>query len=419
MRMLILLLVGAQLSSSTILAQESGPGLSVQQVLDIVIRDNPEIQATTQAYSATRARLLTERPLLADPTFTAEYEGMSSLGPNFSGFAERVIGIEQPIELPFKWLARNDIASKEALVAEMDLELAKLDKAAEARKAYGEVLTARREQELGRDNFLLAQDFLSKARVRVEAGDVPPIEELRARIEVANAERDTLDAQKNAVVAEAALNILMNREAHAPLNLTDELTFAPVQYDIDTLRALTLERHPIARSFDYAVEGGRSAVRLSAWEFLPDLNLGVSRLKVRGEGTFWVASVGFDVPLWSFLRQRGGLQEARANLGQVRAERAGARNDLILELENAYHQLHVAERQVGIYVEGLLSEAEEVYRISSRRYEEGEASYLEVLEAGRTLRTTRTAYVQALFEYQAARADLERAVGGTLQGSEQ
>jgi len=77
-------------------------------------------------------------------------------------------------------------------------------------------------------------------------------------------------------------------------------------------------------------------------------------------------------------------------------------------------QLRVADRQVHIYVENLIGEAEEVYRIASRSYEEGEASYLEVLEAQRILRTTRTEYTQALFEYEAALADMEQAVGGAL-----
>jgi outer membrane protein, heavy metal efflux system len=418
MRFLAVLGSALVLSASAAVAQEATPGMSLEDVLALVVRDNPDVQAAEHGYSAARARLLTQRPPLADPVFVADYEGLSSVRPGFSGFAERVVGIEQTVELPFKWLARNDIAEKESRVAEMDFEIAKLDKVTEARKAYGGVLTSRRERELARDNLELAEDFLRKAQVRLDAGDVPPIEVLRARIEVANAERDTLEADKNVLVAEVTLNTLMGRQPHAPLDLTEELSFAPMEYDIDTLRVVMMQRHPLARSLSYAVKGGRSAVRLSAFNFLPDINLGVSRQRIRGEGNFWIASVGFDVPLWSFFRQRGELKEAKAHLSLIRAEQVGTRNELVLALEAAYHGLHVAERQVRIYTEGLLSEAEEVYRISSRRYEEGEASYLEVLEAGRTLRTTRTEFVQALFAYQSAWAELDRASGGALDSTE-
>jgi outer membrane protein TolC len=175
-----------------------------------------------------------------------------------------------------------------------------------------------------------------------------------------------------------------------------------------------MERHPQARAWDYAVAGGRSAVSLAALQFVPDLELGLSRQTIRGEGAFWTAALGFQIPLWFLFRQRGDLQEAKANLGQVQAERVSVLNELALELEDAFHQLRVTDRQVRIYVENLIGEAEEIYRIASRSYEEGEASYLEVLEAQRILRTTRTEHTQALFEYAAALADMEQAVGGAL-----
>jgi cobalt-zinc-cadmium efflux system outer membrane protein len=409
---LFLLVIGFSYSGAN--AQKSGAEFSLHRVVARVLQKNPEVQAAEKSFLAARARLLTQRPLLADPVFVAEYEGLSRLRPNLRGYEERVLGIGQQIELPFKWWTRNDIASKEAQVAEMDFELAKLQKVAEAKKAYGEVLTAERERELAIDNLSLAQDFLKKAKVRYEAGDVPRIEVLRAEIEVAKAERDTLVAGKSLLLAKASLNLLMARDAHAPLILTDRLVFAPVDYDMDSLKAVMMERHPQARALNYAVAGSRSAVRLSALNFLPDLELAVSRQTVTGVGNFWVAEIGFDVPLWFLFRQRGDLQEAKANLAQAQAERISIQNELILGLENAYHQLHVAEKQVRIYTEKLLEEAEEVYRIASRSYEEGEASYLEVLEAQRTLRTTRTEYVQALLEYHSALADLELAVGGEL-----
>ncbi len=414
MRAVVLLLLAQSFWHSAVSAQEAADEFSIRRVVATVLQANPDVMAAEKAYYAARARRLTQRPLLADPVFAVGYEGLAKPSPGFGRFEERVLGVSQEIELPIKWWMRNAIADKEVQAEEMYFELAKLQKATDARKAYGEVLATERERELADGNLVLAQDFLQKARVRLEAGDVPRIEVLRAGIEVANAERDTMRASKNLLMAKAELNLLMAREAHAPLILTDELTFTPTNFDIGALQTMMTERHPQARALDYSVAGSRSAARLSALNFLPDLEVGISRQTVRGVGGFWVAEFGFTIPLWFLFRQRGDLQEARANLDQARAERMSALNGLILSLENAYHQLHVAEAQVRIYSDNLLEEAEEVYRIASRGYEEGETSYLEVLEAQRTLRTTRTEYVRTLLEHQSALADLELAVGGDL-----
>ncbi len=414
---LLLLVYGVTTSATS--AQEAATEFSLRRVVATVLRENPDVMAAEKAYSATKARRLTQRPLLADPVFAVGYEGLASPPPGVSGFEERVLGITQEIELPVKWWMRNQIATNEVQTAEMYFELARLEKSTVAKKAYGEVLATEREKELADDNLVLAEDFLRKARVRLDAGDVSRIEVLRAQIEVANAQRDTLQASKNLLMAKAELNLLMAREAHAPLILTDELTFAPIDLDIESLKTMMAEQHPQSKALNYSVAMNRSAVRLSALNFLPDFELGVSRQTIRGGGRFWVAELGFTIPLWFLFRQRGDLQGARANLAQSQAERVSVQNELILGLENAYHQLHVAETQVRIYTNNLLEEAEEVYRIASRGYEEGEASYLEVLEAQRTLRTTRTEYVRTLLEHQSALADLELAVGGDLTGGDQ
>ena len=64
--------------------------------------------------------------------------------------------------------------------------------------------------------------------------------------------------------------------------------------------------------------------------------------------------------------------------------------------------------------EEILVEAQEAYRIAVRSYEEGEIGNLELLEGQRTLMEVNLSYADALFEYNMALAELEKAVGGGL-----
>ena len=51
-----------------------------------------------------------------------------------------------------------------------------------------------------------------------------------------------------------------------------------------------------------------------------------------------------------------------------------------------------------------------------RSYEEGKSTYFELIGARRTWLESRTEYDHVRFEYRAAEAALERAVGGPLSG---
>ena len=63
----------------------------------------------------------------------------------------------------------------------------------------------------------------------------------------------------------------------------------------------------------------------------------------------------------------------------------------------------------------VLQEAEFARKSASRSYEQGKATYLDVLDSQRTLLLTRTEYADILLTYREAWTALERASGGGLE----
>ena len=86
----------------------------------------------------------------------------------------------------------------------------------------------------------------------------------------------------------------------------------------------------------------------------------------------------------------------------------------MLETESAYLELQNAQAQVVLFQQQILPAAERTYEIASRSYDEGKATYLQLLEAQRTLTDSRIERAEVLFDYRAAVATLERAVAGPL-----
>ena len=178
---------------------------------------------------------------------------------------------------------------------------------------------------------------------------------------------------------------------------------------------MAIDRRPDLQGAKATLEGAKAERALTTSALLPDLSFQVFRQSVRGEGNFWKAGFGFTVPLWAFGRQRGEIAGAGASIARAEAERAGAKNRALLEVEEAYLNVRTSERRVLLYRDRVLPGAEETYRVVRRRYDEGKSNYLEVIDAGRTLAETRVASVEALLDYHAAVADLTKAVGGKLE----
>ena len=86
----------------------------------------------------------------------------------------------------------------------------------------------------------------------------------------------------------------------------------------------------------------------------------------------------------------------------------------LLEVSTARQTLEAATKVVQSFQNGRLQRATELLDMAQTGYAEGASPYLEVLDARSIYRSEQTDYTRALSDWNIARADLARAVGGSL-----
>jgi len=98
----------------------------------------------------------------------------------------------------------------------------------------------------------------------------------------------------------------------------------------------------------------------------------------------------------------------------ARAEERKARNNLNLDLTQAYLQLKEAWERLDVARRSVTA-AEEALRITQDRYKQGAADITELLTAQVGLTATRTRNVAAYYDYLTAQANLNRARGDLVK----
>ncbi len=390
--------------------------LTRDEAIQIALSSNPEVAAARQSWEIAKARLIQARAF-PDPELGFEYEELSGVS-NIDGYGERNVGINQRVELPVKWWLRNKVAKKRSDAVKMAVfEMTKLEVATRVKTAFDRVLLAREILEYKKQDLQLAQDLLQKSQVRFEAGDVPELEVLRAGVEAGRAENRVTIARNDQLVFGAVLNSLLGREANRPMVLNGDLSYSPLETDLERLRKLSIDLRPDLLGSELNLAAARSNKSAAMLSIVPDVNIGVYRQSIRsnfGRDDYWHVLFGIDLPIWGMFRQRGKIVQAKAETALADAERNAVRYQLLLEVESAFLDLRAAAEQVQLYRDRILQEAQRAYEVASLSYQEGKASYLELLESQRALTDTRVEYAQALFNHKSALAALERAVGGNL-----
>lgn len=407
----VCLALGYLMATST-----AADALSRQDAIRIALERNPEVIAAKNSWEAAKARSV-QAGALPDPELELEYEELPGL-TRFGKFGERAWGVNQRIEFPLKWWRRSKAARRAAEAVRLgEVEMVRLDISSRVKMAYDRILFKRQNLEYVRQDLRLAQDFLQKARLRLEAGDVSQLEVLRAEVEAGRAASRLTKARSELEIAGIELGILLARENGTSIEVEGDLDYQPIGLELGLLQQTAIERRPDLQGVEWALESARAEQGAIQAALLPDLNVGLSRQTIQeagGKEDFWGVSFALELPLWGAARQRGELSEAKALVRQSAAEKNIFRYQIFLEVESAYMDVQTSAAQVLLFQERIVREAERTFEVARRSYAEGKATYMELLEAQRALTGVREEYAEVLFNYHTALVSLERAVGGEL-----
>ena len=410
--LLILTVLGGLIPLVSLHAQ----ALSRAEAIRLALARNPEVEAARQAWAGSRARAR-QAGALPDPELKFEFEELAEFG-GLDEYGERTIGLTQRFESPLKWWHGRQAGHQRADATRLAVfEMAKLDISLRAKRAYDRIALQLAVLQHTRQNLSLAQDIQHKAHIRFAAGDVPQLDVMRAEVEAGRATNRLTAVQNGLSVARTELNALLARPLQTPFTVVDSLVYRPFDKNLDQLTEAALAQRPDLLGTALRLRALQSQQAAATAAYMPDLNVGLARQRLRDgarEDDFWHLSFGLEVPLWAFSRQRGERAAAQAAVAQAAATGAALRYRVLLETREAYLALNTAAEQVSLFQGRILPVAERTFAVARRSYDEGKATYLELLETQRTWIEARMEYAHVLFDYHAATAALERAIAGPL-----
>lgn len=322
--------------------------------------------------------------------------------------------INQTIELGGKRSARLDVASygREAANASLDEQGAVVR--ADVIAAFYGLLAAQRQLQVTEESAAIAARSADLAGRRAQAGKVSPVEATKAQVAAAGVQIEVVTARGRVEVAREKLNAVMGEARGDRLAVLGDLEAVP---PVEPLPALTaqLDDAPLARIARAEMLRSNAAVSLERARRIPDVTIsaGVKRVTTGGVPDNQ-AVVGVSIPIPLFNTNKGALLEATHKAERANADLDRERTRLRLELTQAYANFEAAAQEAQRLKADILPAARLALDAMSRGYELGKFSFLDVLDAQRTLFQGQSQYVRALAGAHTARADIGRLVGTPL-----
>lgn len=388
---------------STLQVHSALPTLTMREFLALVETGNPELAAAQQQRSiaAAETQVASAYPNPALELGSGPWRSRVGTG---TGTASSY-GITQPIELPSVRAARIAAAAAGADGAAAFAQSIRLAVGTQARQSFFELLRRKEDERLAAENLDLLTQIQGRVQKRVEVGESPRFELVRAEAETLAARNALAAARLRLEEARGALRRLAGGGLPASFEVTGTLPEIQDVPSLTDLQAAVLTDNPALRVT--AAERERSQRRLEQERALrapqPAIRFGEAR---DPEMRSTIVGLTLSIPLWD--RRDGQIAQARASIELAAAQAEQQKAQLIRELETATARLAIAQRQISTFEGGLLRSAEAALQVAEAAYRFGERSFLEVLDAQRTLRIVRADYIQARFERVSAWLDIDR-----------
>lgn len=265
-----------------------------------------------------------------------------------------------------------------------------------------------------------AARFLKTSQDLEHGGEVAHSDVIKAQIQFNERQREFQEATLAVDNSRVALAVLLFPGFNQNFSVVDDLNSTPPLASFDEVTQLAKKNNPDLRAASASLEVAKREVQVAWAAHFPSLMFdywyGVDAAHfatyagpVRNLGYAAQATLSFPVWNWGALRSKVKQASLRQRLAQT--ELTFAQRQLLGNLHSFYAEASTARAEL----ETLRNSAElaaESLRLTNLRYQSGESTVLEVVDAQNTLVLARNAYDDGEARYRVALANL-----GTLTGT--
>jgi cobalt-zinc-cadmium efflux system outer membrane protein len=394
-----------------------------QQIKDKFAAENPTLKAAKLNIDESRAAEITAY-LRPNPDFILSADGFqiaSHLGvwQPFSGVVETP-GVSYLHERRHKRELRRDSAKESTAIAESTYLDQERGLIFNLRTSFVQVLQAKAVLQNARENLAYWDRELDVNRTRFKAGDLARADLNRLELQRIQFESDFETAVVNLRTAKIQLLMLLNDrmpleqfDVAGPFDFTDELK------PLEQYQTIALDQRPDLKAAVQNVELARINHKLAVANGSTDPTFSIWYSHNSSfSNPFSNQTIGGSVamPLRIFDRNQG--EKLRTQIDITRNERLQDANLALVfsDVDSAFWTVVQALNLLRPYKAKYLPLATDVRDTMSFSFKNGGASLLDYLDAEKSYRDTRLAYLNLIGSYLAAAAQMNMAVGREVIG---
>ena len=408
---------------------EKNIDMTLDKCIELALGNNPQINAAFHDILASDARIkqvwsnyFPQVSWQTGYTRIRQLQLSDALGKNltFNYFILGQVTLQQ-------MLYDFGVTQNQATIKRLDYEAYKTTLGAtindviyQTKDAYYNLLYAFENKRVAEDTVNKFEMFYNQAKAFYEIGMNPKVDVTIAEVNLSNAKLQLIQADNAVNLAVARLNNVMGVPFIDKYNVQERLKYQPVDVTFNQSIEIARDARPELKLAELKVESANQTLKLVKKSYFPTLSI-EGQLQIGGKS--WTSNYGYNLggylnfPTVNGMLIKNEIQEARYLYDKEIANAKNTQNQIYLEIQNAYLMLEEKKNQIPVAMLGV-KQAKENYELSYGRYRVGEANPTELKDAQINYQQAQLSYYNALYQYNSAKASLEKAIGKNLVPNE-
>ncbi len=292
-------------------------------------------------------------------------------------------------------------------------------------QAYYHFVVAQRKYDTAQRAASQGRRFLDISQKLEQGGEVAHSDVIKAQIQFQQQQRDLQEAELEMNRTRLELAVLIFPDFNEQFSVVDDLQTPEPLPSFTEVQIAAARQNPDLRAAVGTLQEARQQVG-AAWSgFLPSLKLDyfygidanhfatrqfdpASQLALRNLG--YAATATLQLPVWNWGANRSRLKQASLRREQAQLELTFTQRQLLARLRTLYDEAQTARSELDSLSQSAELAAESL-RLTTLRYQSGEATVLEVVDAQNTSTLNRNAFSDGQSRFRVALANLQTLTG--------
>jgi outer membrane protein TolC len=411
--------------------------LTLQDALERAKKNNPEYRAAMTEFGVARGdRVQSRAALLPSVNYNAGFiytEGTGTSAPKFvanNGVHEYISQGNVHQDISLATIADYRRASAAEAVARARAEIATRGLVVTVVQAYYGFVVAQRKYATAQRAATEAQRFFGISQKLEHGGEVAHSDVIKAQIQTSQQQRDLQEAELEMNRSRLELAVLVFPDFNENFSVVDDLQMPEPLPSFPEVQSEAANKNPELRAALASLQQANQEVAVAWNGFLPSLTLDyfygidathfavyqnavnqngpIPGQQVRNLG--YAATATLQLPIWNWGANRSKVKQADLRRTQARVELSFTQRQLLAKLQTLYNEARTARLEL----ESLDQSAElaaESLRLTTMRYQAGESTVLEVVDAQNTLTLARNAFNDGQARFRVSMANLQTLTG--------